>query len=152
MEFNELKKWYAKYISDLKREREEISTIFQEARENLSDVENEVSRLRDINEKRDIPRHEGRMNDLADLLKEYRKIKLDIKYFEELENYKKRLDQIDSILKREFETCPDCNGRGTIEIYDWVTTDIDREQISHFENCKLCNGRGKIPVKELLDP
>ncbi|MEM3488771.1 MAG: hypothetical protein QXV17_08970 [Candidatus Micrarchaeaceae archaeon] len=96
------------------------------------------------------------MKDIADLLKEDyksgRKRNLINTYVEELENYLKRLDQIYSVLKREFETCPDFNGRGTVEIYDWVTTDIDREQISHFENCKLCNGRGKITVKELFDP
>ncbi|MEM4066942.1 MAG: hypothetical protein QXV17_08795 [Candidatus Micrarchaeaceae archaeon] len=80
------------------------------------------------------------------------KVKLNNKYLDTFSNYNKHLYKIDSLLKREFVTCPDCSFSGTIESSYWETTDIGGEQILHFENCKFCNGRAKIPVKELLDP
>lgn len=147
---------FKKHREDLIRERAQISTILQEAAEELPDIEIEIGKGSELYEKLTAALKEGKTDEHIALLKERDRLdgknKLNSRYLEELERHGNRLAQIDLEMRKDYDKCPVCSGNRDLVTYEWVTSDNREEQMSHTEKCEFCGGRGEAPVKELLDP
>lgn len=156
MDKKEWKEAFKKHRNDLMQRRGDIVDILSDSNEEYNYIIEQSTKSLELAKKMDALLKEGKVQEYAEIFKEYSKStrgeEIFERYSEEITTYIEELDRINAELSKKVERCPECNGSGDKVTWEWITTDGIAEQVSHTEKCELCDGRGEAPVSELLDP